>query len=268
MASADTSKVQSEAAGSDNAGAGRANAARANAGRANTGTANSAAAAASEPLRKRERRVLKKYPNRRLYDTRLSAYVTIEDVRQYILKREAIQVLDSKTQHDITRTVLMQIISEQENEGHEPLLTNRVLEVLIRFYGEPGYGYLGRFLEQSISTFLEQQRRYQQHMQTLIESSPVRLMQQLAEQNTQFWRSLLGGVAGSGQDRAANAAPSFSGAAPDSGPSRAAQQHAAGAGTGGNVPPSPDAAEPDADTPLDEGIELQGAGIRTPSDRL
>ncbi len=258
MASTDTNRTNSERAGAD----------KSKAGKANTANANSADASASEPLRKRERRVLKKYPNRRLYDTRLSAYVTIEDVRQYILKREAIQVLDSKTQQDITRTVLMQIISEQENEGHEPLLTNRVLEVLIRFYGEPGYGYLGRFLEQSISTFLEQQRRYQKHMQTIIESSPIRLMQQLADQNTQFWRSLLGGAAGNGTDPAANAAPSFTGAASESGPNRAAQQQAAGSGTGRAVPPTPDDAEQDIDTPLDEGIELQGAGIRTQSDKL
>ena len=104
---------------------GSASAEKANPEKTVPGNASPDAANASEPTRKRARRVLKKYPNRRLYDTRLSAYVTIEDVRQYILKREAIQVLDSKTQQDITRIVLMQIISEQENEGHEPLLTNR-----------------------------------------------------------------------------------------------------------------------------------------------
>ena len=251
MASTESTGRNAEKAGADKPNTGSANAAKANA----------ADTSAGEPLRKRERRVLKKYPNRRLYDTRLSAYVTIEDVRQYILKREAIQVLDSKTQQDITRTVLMQIISEQENEGHEPLLTNRVLEVLIRFYGEPGYGYLGRFLEQSISTFLEQQRRYQQHMQTIIANSPIRLMQQLADQNTQFWRSLLGGTAGSGTEPSA-------GAAQDAGSRRAAQQQAAKGEADSTAASPPDATDLDSDTPLDEGIELQGAASRMQPDKL
>ena len=247
---------------------GSASAEKANPEKTVPGNASPDAANASEPTRKRARRVLKKYPNRRLYDTRLSAYVTIEDVRQYILKREAIQVLDSKTQQDITRIVLMQIISEQENEGHEPLLTNRVLEVLIRFYGEPGYGYLGRFLEQSISAFLEQQRRYQQHMQTLIESSPIRLIQQLADQNTQFWRSLLGGTAGNTQEPSASTTTSAAAAASESGFRRAAKQQAARAGSGSGLANAmkSDPSTLDADTPLDEGIELQGAGIRGSSD--
>lgn len=194
----------------------------------------------TESTTKRARRVLKKYPNRRLYDTQLSTYVTLEDVRKYVLNREAIQVLDSKTGQDITRVVLMQIISEQESEGHEPLLTNRVLEVLIRFYGEPGYGYLGRFLEQSISTFLEQQRRYQRHMQTLIERSPVRLVQQFADQNTNFWRSLLGG-----------AAPPAA-----QGNESSAAQHADSGAEGRDDNGFPF----DDDAPLDDGIELQGTG--------
>ena len=200
----------------------------------------------AETPAKRTRRVLKKYPNRRLYDTQLSTYVTIEDVRKYVLNREAIQVLDSKTGQDITRVVLLQIISEQESEGHEPLLTNRVLEVLIRFYGEPGYGYLGRFLEQSISTFLEQQRRYQRHMQDLIDRSPIRLVQQFADQNASFWRNLLGGIGGPA-------------AGATSGASSASQQSQSEAGANAGEPPEATPFPPDDDAPLDEGIELHGA---------
>lgn len=174
------------------------------------------------------KRVLKKYPNRRLYDTEASVYVTLEDVRKLVLAREPLQVLDSRTGADITRAVLLQIIAEQETEGHEPLLTNRVLEVLIRFYGEPGYGLMARFLEQSIATFLEQQNRYQRHMQQLLDRSPLRVMQQLAEQNATFWRGVFG------------AAP----ATQQSGPSDS----------------QADASEfpLDADSPLDAGIELRG----------
>ena len=71
-------------------------------------------------------RILKKYPNRRLYDTEQSQYVTLDDVRKMILGKDPVKVLDSKTGKDLTRSVLLQIIAEQEAEGHEPLLTNRV----------------------------------------------------------------------------------------------------------------------------------------------
>ena len=82
-------------------------------------------------------REFKKYPNRRLYDIQQSKYVTVEDIRQIVLTGESIVVRDSKSDKDLTRTVLLQIIAEQEDEGHQPILTNRVLEQLIRFYGAP-----------------------------------------------------------------------------------------------------------------------------------
>ena len=81
-------------------------------------------------------RLLKKYPNRRIHDTQTSRFVALAEIRQMIMDRESIQVLHSKTGADLTRSVLMQIITEMEAEGHESLLTNRVLEELIRFYGD------------------------------------------------------------------------------------------------------------------------------------
>ena len=81
-------------------------------------------------------RELKKYPNRRLYDLTDSHYVTVDDVRKMIIAGESIHVSDSKDGSDITRSILMQILSEQEAEGHEPVLTNRAIEQIIRFYGE------------------------------------------------------------------------------------------------------------------------------------
>jgi len=134
---------------------------------------------------------LKKYPNRRLYDTEQSAYVTLEDVRKMILKKDPVKVVDSKTGHDLTRSVLLQIISEQEAEGHEPLLTNKVLEQVIRFYGDSMQGVLSRYLEQSIFTFLEQQELYQRRMREVLNANPLKLMQKLADQNIAFLRSLL-----------------------------------------------------------------------------
>ena len=92
----------------------------------------------------------KKYPNCRLYDIEKSKYVTVEDSRRIILKRESITVVDSKTEKDLTRVVLRQTISEQECKGYESTLKSRALEQLVRFYG----GGM-----QSIMTFLEQDAR-------------------------------------------------------------------------------------------------------------
>jgi polyhydroxyalkanoate synthesis repressor PhaR len=138
-------------------------------------------------------RILKKYPNRRLYDTRDSVYVTLEDVRQMVLVNESIKVVDSKTGNDLTRSVLLQIIAEQEGEGHEPLLTNRVLQQLIRFYGDSMQGVLSRYIEQSVMIFLEQQELYQRRMRDVLSASPVKLVQKIADQNLSFWRGIMRG---------------------------------------------------------------------------
>ena len=92
----------------------------------------------------------KKYPNCKLCDIEKSKYVTLEDIRRIILKRESITVVDSKTEKDLTRAVLRQTISEQECKGYESTLKSRALELLVRFYG----GGM-----QSIMTFLEQDAR-------------------------------------------------------------------------------------------------------------
>lgn len=152
-------------------------------------------------------RVLKKYPNRRLYDTQNSVYVTLEDVRQMVLKNESIQVVDSRTGADLTRSVLLQIIAEQEGEGHEPLLTNRVLQQLIRFYGDSMQGVLSRYIEQSVMVFLQQQELYQRRMRDMLSASPVKLVQKLADQNLNFWRNLMQGEQKRGQDDASASPP-------------------------------------------------------------
>lgn len=135
-------------------------------------------------------RAFKKYPNRRLYDIEESKYVTIEDIRQLILKGETITVVDSKSDKDLTRSVLLQIITEQEGEGHEPILTNRVLEQLIRFYGAPTQNVMSRYIEQSIMTFLDHQERYRKQMQDLAGTEPLATMRKALEQNMEFWNRL------------------------------------------------------------------------------
>lgn len=135
-------------------------------------------------------RAFKKYPNRRLYDIEESKYVTVEDIRKLVLKGEVIRVLDSKTEKDLTRSVLLQIITEQESEGHEPILTNRVLEQLIRFYGAPMQNVVSKYIEQSIKTFLEHEQNYRQRMQDFSPADPMGLMRKALEQNMEFWNRL------------------------------------------------------------------------------
>jgi polyhydroxyalkanoate synthesis repressor PhaR len=144
----------------------------------------------AQKLEIRSMREYKKYPNRRLYDIEESKYVTVEDIRKIILKGESITVVDSKTEKDLTRTVLMQIISEQEGEGHEPILTNRVLEQLVRFYGDAMQSIVGGYIEQSIMTFLEHQERYEKSVRDISSSDPLAMMRRAMEQNMDFWNKM------------------------------------------------------------------------------
>lgn len=133
-------------------------------------------------------RILRKYTNRRLYDTSRSCYVTLEDVKQLVLSAEPFQVLDSKTGNDLTRNILLQIISEQEADGHGTLLTNQVLQQLIRFYGDSLQGMMSQYLEQSIASFLEHQDRIREQMQTMMGvANPLTMMNKIADQNMAVW---------------------------------------------------------------------------------
>ena len=133
-------------------------------------------------------RILRKYTNRRLYDTSRSCYVTLDDVKQLVLNGEAFKVEDSKTGNDLTRNILLQIISEQEAQGHGTLLTNQVLQQLIRFYGDSMQGMMSQYLEQSIASFLEHQDRIRDQMQTMMgAANPLTMMNRIADQNMQMW---------------------------------------------------------------------------------
>ena len=115
---------------------------------------------------------LKKYPNRRLYDTTASKHVTLDDVRQLIMSGESIRVLDSTSGADLTRLVLMQILSEQESEGHTSVLTNRVIEQVIRFFGDSNSTAVSNYIEQSIVAFLDHQTQLRSHLRHLNDMNP------------------------------------------------------------------------------------------------
>ena len=136
-------------------------------------------------------RTLKKYPNRRLYDTSQSCYVTIDNVRDLVLGHERFRVVDSKSGEDLTRSILLQIIMEQENDSGERVLTNEVLQHLIRFYGSGMQTNMAHFLEQSISFFLNQQEAMQDQVRSVIgANSPIGVFQKMTEDNMKLWESM------------------------------------------------------------------------------
>ena len=104
-------------------------------------------------------RVLKKYPNRRLYDTRTSSYITLTDVKQMVLEGETFEVRDAKTGEEITRSILLQIILEEETGGM-PMFTTQMLAQVIRFYGHAMQGMMGSYLEKNLQTFVDLQGRF------------------------------------------------------------------------------------------------------------
>lgn len=132
-------------------------------------------------------RIIKKYPNRRLYDTKISSYITIEDVRQLIVDGEDFEVRDAKSGEDLTRQVLLQIIAEHEQDG-EPVLSTQLLSQIIRFYGDSLQGFMGNYLERSMQIFLDQQQQFRQQMGGLIGQTPWTMMNQLTERNLELWQ--------------------------------------------------------------------------------
>ncbi len=145
-------------------------------------------------------RVIKKYPNRRLYDTEISSYITIEDVRQLIVDGESFEVRDAKTGENLTRQVLLQIITEHEQDG-QPMLSTQLLSQLIRFYGDSLQGFMGNYLERSMQLFLEQQQQFRSQMGGMLGQTPWAMLNQLTDRNMALWKDFqqnLGNSMGTG----------------------------------------------------------------------
>jgi polyhydroxyalkanoate synthesis repressor PhaR len=101
-------------------------------------------------------RVIKKYPNRRLYDTHTSTYITLAEIKQLVMQHEAFAVVDAKTSENLTRSILLQIILEEEAHG-SPMFTVPVLSNIIRFYGHAMQGMMGGYIEKNIQTLMDLQ---------------------------------------------------------------------------------------------------------------
>jgi polyhydroxyalkanoate synthesis repressor PhaR len=136
-----------------------------------------------------EPRVIKKYPNRRLYDTVESRYITLGDVRKLVVDRIEFVVVDKKSQEDITRSILLQVIAEQEH-GADPVMSRDFLSQIIRSYGGAMQGVLGSYLEQSVKLFASQQRELRDRVKSVVGVDPVETVSGIASRNYQRWRSV------------------------------------------------------------------------------
>jgi polyhydroxyalkanoate synthesis repressor PhaR len=123
--------------------------------------------ALSEPKMESQLRLIKKYPNRRLYDTKTSSYITLADVKQMVHRQEEFQVLDAKSGDDLTRAILLQIILEEESTGGLPMFSSDLLSQLIRFYGNAMQGVMGSYLEKNIRAFHDMQKTMQDQSQRM-----------------------------------------------------------------------------------------------------
>jgi polyhydroxyalkanoate synthesis repressor PhaR len=133
----------------------------------------------SEPTR-----LIKKYPNRRLYDTKTSVYITLVDVKKLVVEGEEFQVVDAKTGEDLTRSILLQIILEEEAAG-APMFSADVLAQFIRSYGNAMQGMLGGYLERNMQLFAEMQKSLREQSQKLY-GDPTKLNEDLWKQFTSF----------------------------------------------------------------------------------
>ena len=147
-------------------------------------------------------RIIKKYPNRRLYDTEISSYITLEEVRQLVLDGEDFEVRDAKSGDDLTRSVLLQIISEHEETG-QPMFTTQLLSQVIRFYGDSMQGFMGSYLEKSLQIFLDQQQKFRSQLNNILGQTPWSMLNDMTERNLDLWKSVqegfLSAAAGSGK---------------------------------------------------------------------
>ncbi len=130
-------------------------------------------------------RVIKKYPNRRLYDTDQSRYITLNDIRGLVMQGVEFQVVDTNSGDDLTRSILLQIMLEEESGG-QPLFTAKMLAQIIRFYGGTMQGMFARYLEESLSVFAQQQGQYTNPLG----SEAMKQMTELARHNMKIWAEM------------------------------------------------------------------------------
>ena len=134
-------------------------------------------------------RIIKKYPNRRLYDTEESRYITLAEIRRLVLDRVDFVVIDKKSQNDITRSILLQVISDQEQKG-EPVMSRDFLSQVIRSYGSMMPDFVSSYLEQSLKLFVNQQQQVRDKVKDVVGIDPVGAVSEMAQKNYARWKSV------------------------------------------------------------------------------
>lgn len=134
-------------------------------------------------------RIIKKYPNRRLYDTEDSRYITLTDVRELVLSKTEFVVIDKRTGDDITRPILLQVISEHEQHG-EAIMSEDFLSQVIRSYGKVVPSFMEHYLEQSMNLFITQQQNLRGQVKRVVGIDPVEAVTDIAQKNFNRWKSL------------------------------------------------------------------------------
>lgn len=138
--------------------------------------------------------LIKKYSNRRLYDTVKSCYITLDEIKTLIVEHKPIKIIDARNDKDITRFCLIQIILEQEELGY-PTFTIEILESIIRFYSNPLREQFSVFLNKSLQMFFEQQKAFQQTQNAEHFKDPITLMSELTTKNISLWNDFWGNLA-------------------------------------------------------------------------
>ncbi|MBC7715564.1 MAG: polyhydroxyalkanoate synthesis repressor PhaR [Pseudorhodobacter sp.] len=152
---------------------------------ASTKKANHSAAQSEAAAEVGVARVLKKYPNRRLYDTETSSYITLADVKKMVMAGQTFVVRDAKTADDLTRSILLQIILEEETGG-VPMFSSQSLAQIIRFYGQAMQGMMGSYLEHNLQAFTDIQARVSEQSQGLYDPKAM---------SPELWTQFLAGQA-------------------------------------------------------------------------
>ncbi|MGZ5784169.1 MAG: polyhydroxyalkanoate synthesis repressor PhaR [Croceibacterium sp.] len=177
--------------------------------------------------------VIKKYANRRLYNTATSAYVTLDHLSQMVKDKTDFVVYDAKTGDEITRSVLTQIIVEEENKGGQTLLPIPFLRQLISFYGDSLQGVVPQYLEMSMTQFARNQEQMRRYMQNAFGFNPFQQFESMGKQNMAMFENAM---------RMFNPfRPGQAGQAPETAPT-----------TNGQEPPKSDAANPPTEAAIDD----------------
>ena len=134
-------------------------------------------------------RIIKKYPNRRVYDTHLSKYIKVDDLRDMVINDIDFQVIETQTKEDVTRSVLLQIILEQESDNN-PLFTSENLKLFIRYYGNQHSDVFSTYLTQSLTFFSQQQEQMGQQFTELLKQNPMDSFTEFNQKGVEMWQDM------------------------------------------------------------------------------